>query len=243
MVLEIPFTNKFTNILGDSEKKSKILSFAVIALGILFIIAGILVFTSDSEKIVDNVLSGETEAYGVILSIIGLLIIGGTIFTRFSFGDHFNKAFDGIKNLDNIDITSEKETKKAPKKQDKTSSENKIQKSIENVEEKPKTPSKNIKNETSTENAENKLKNTISQDKNSKPKDYKNIGKNIKSALNPTRIKIKNNSENSLQKEKPKKEKPKKEKIKKESKETNNTSVSFDDAMDSIEDLMEDSEK
>ena len=193
-----------------------------------------MVFLSDSEKIVDNVLSGEIESYGVILSIIGFLIIGGTLFTRISLGYHINKAFDGIKNLDNIDMLPENETEKNPQNKNKNSTENK--KPTEKVEEKPKTNSENIKNETSTKNAEKENKNTTTQNKKSKPKDYRRIGKNIKSALNPTKIKIKNNTETTP------KTKPKKEKIKKETEETTNTSVSFDDAMDSIDDLMDDTE-
>ena len=224
--MSFSFFDKFT-VFNDNNKKSKILNYILIFIGILFIIFAMLEFSSQSDKIADNVLFGETAVYGVLLLIFGLIIIFATIFIRFSFKTPLDKTFNDIKNF---------EINKSPSESDENNDSEKDNENIENKR-------INNKEEKSAKFISENLKN-----KSKKIKDKKIITRNIKTVFNNDKIKNLENSITSTKKTESQKQdknnnqkikKIRKNRAKKQNKKDDSASVSFDDAMESIDDLIE----
>ena len=68
-------TENFDNILNAKIGRTPIIGIASTILGLIFIVLAAITFESRSERIVDNVTSGETTFIFVILLIIGLLLL------------------------------------------------------------------------------------------------------------------------------------------------------------------------
>lgn len=97
-------------IVWDSSLIITILSFIV---GIGILIMGILYFNSSSDRVVDNVLSGETAGLAVFLIIIGLIIIAFSIlrFISSALSDQSSSMidmFNSIRNIDYDDVSEDK---------------------------------------------------------------------------------------------------------------------------------------
>ncbi len=97
-------------IVWDSSLIITILSFIV---GIGILIMGILYFNSSSDRVVDNVLSGETAGLAVFLIIIGLIIIAFSIlrFISSALIDQSSSMidmFNSIRNIDYDDVSEDK---------------------------------------------------------------------------------------------------------------------------------------
>ena len=75
---------------SDSDKTldifdtSTILTVAGFIVGLAILIIGISYYASSSDRVVDNVLSGETAGLAIFLVIIGLIIIGFSLLKFFS---------------------------------------------------------------------------------------------------------------------------------------------------------------
>ncbi|MBR5503606.1 MAG: hypothetical protein IKV87_04105 [Methanobrevibacter sp.] len=92
----------------DSSFIITVLSF-IVGLGILII--GIFYLGSSSDRVVDNVLSGETAGLAVFLIIIGLLIIGFSVlrFLSLTKADQSSSILDMFKSIRDIDYDDVKE--------------------------------------------------------------------------------------------------------------------------------------
>ena len=102
------FLSSFRSIKMDSSFIITVLSF-IVGLGIL--IMGIFYLNSSSDRVVDNVLSGETAGLAVFLIIIGLLIIGFSIlrFLSSTKADQSSSMLDMFKSIRDIDYDDVKE--------------------------------------------------------------------------------------------------------------------------------------
>lgn len=96
------FLSSLRSIKMDSSFIITVLSF-IVGLGIL--IMGIFYLNSSSDRVVDNVLSGETAGLAVFLIIIGLLIIGFSIlrFLSSAKADKSSSMLDMFKSIRDID--------------------------------------------------------------------------------------------------------------------------------------------
>ena len=92
----------------DSSFIITVLTF-IVGLGIL--IMGIFYLGSSSDRVVDNVLSGETAGLAVFLIIIGLLIVGFSIlrFLSSTKADQSSSMLDMLKSIRDIDYDDVKE--------------------------------------------------------------------------------------------------------------------------------------
>ena len=102
------FLSSFGSIKMDSSFIITVLSF-IVGLGIL--IMGIFYLNSSSDRVVDNVLSGETAGLAVFLIIIGLLIIGFSIlrFLSSTKADQSSSMLDMFKSIRDIDYDDVKD--------------------------------------------------------------------------------------------------------------------------------------
>lgn len=102
------FLSSFRSIKMDSSFIITVLSF-IVGLGIL--IMGIFYLNSSSDRVVDNVLSGETAGLAVFLIIIGLLIIGFSIlrFLSSTKADQSSSMLDMFKSIRDIDYDDVKD--------------------------------------------------------------------------------------------------------------------------------------
>ena len=73
--LENEINESFDNIVNTKIGEKPIFAVISLILGIIFIISSIIVFNSGTERIVDNVVSGENHFLVVSLIIIGALLI------------------------------------------------------------------------------------------------------------------------------------------------------------------------
>lgn len=112
------------NILNTKIGKTPIYGIVSLILGIIFLITSIIVFNSGTERIVDNVVSGETHFITVILLTIGLLLLIFGVYKVFG----FKNPIDGLMiNIENIDKKQDEEDiNKTPKPKEKTIPKSKI---------------------------------------------------------------------------------------------------------------------
>ena len=68
-------TENFDNILNAKIGRTPVMGLVSTVLGLIFIVIAAITFNSRSDKIVDNVISGETTFIFVIFLIIGLLLL------------------------------------------------------------------------------------------------------------------------------------------------------------------------
>ena len=104
-------------IFEDSERKFHILPISGLAIGILFIIMGILIFLGNSDKVVDNVSFGETSSASVLIGFVGIILLALSLLKMFPnekiFGNIFNliQDFESETNENNQDTENNKKTK------------------------------------------------------------------------------------------------------------------------------------
>ena len=112
------------NILNTKIGKTPIYGIVSLILGIIFLVVSVIVFNSGTERIVDNVVSGETHFITVIILTIGLLLIIFGIYKVFN----FKNPIDGLMtNIESIDKKQDKEdNNKTPKPKEKTIPKSKI---------------------------------------------------------------------------------------------------------------------
>ncbi len=96
------------DFLNEKIGKSRILPILGTILGILFIIAGIFVFNSRSDRVIDNVVSGETSFISVVLILIGLLVLIYGIYNLFSLKNPFEGISNSLESVENNDKQDEK---------------------------------------------------------------------------------------------------------------------------------------
>ena len=99
---ESEINENFDNMMNIKVGERPVLAIISLILGIIFLIASFFVFNSGSERIVDNVVSGENNFIVVILIIIGILLIIIGIFKIFNFKNPFDSMLESIENNDDL---------------------------------------------------------------------------------------------------------------------------------------------
>ena len=90
----------FDNLVNAKIGKTPILAIVSAVLGILLIIASIFVFNSRSDRIIDNVVSGETNFIVVVLLIFGLLLLIYGIYHIFSIKNPFENITNSLESIE-----------------------------------------------------------------------------------------------------------------------------------------------
>ena len=86
--------------------KTPILAIISSILGVLLILISIFIFQSRSDRVIDNVVSGETNFYFIVVLAIGLLLLIYGLFKIFN----IRNPIDGITNsINSIDLGSQKD--------------------------------------------------------------------------------------------------------------------------------------
>lgn len=93
-------------ITTDLNKKIPLLLIIGIAIGLIFVLIGILMLSGGSDRVVDNVVFGENAASSVFFILIGFLLIGITIFKVFSKKNIFGGIFNTIGNFESSQNTN-----------------------------------------------------------------------------------------------------------------------------------------
>ena len=93
----------------DIFNSSTIISIVGFIVGFLILLLGITYYASSSDRVVDNVLSGETAGLAIFLVIIGLIIIGFSIlkFLSSSKSSLIIDTFNSIKSIDYDDVSED----------------------------------------------------------------------------------------------------------------------------------------
>ena len=97
---------------SDSKKsfdifdRSSIISIVSFIVGLAILLIGITYYASSSDRVVDNVLSGETAGLAILLAIIGLIIMGFSLLNFFSSSKSslIIDTFNSIKSIDYDDF-------------------------------------------------------------------------------------------------------------------------------------------
>lgn len=88
------------NIINMQIGEKPILAIVSLILGIIFIIASIIVYNAGTERIIDNVVSGENHFIMVVLIIIGVLLIIYGIFKIFKIKNPFENMVESINSIE-----------------------------------------------------------------------------------------------------------------------------------------------
>ena len=93
----------------DLFNSSTIITIVGFIVGLAILLIGITYYASSSDRVVDNVLSGETAGLAIFLVIIGLLIIGFSLLKFFSSSKSslIIDTFNSIKSIDYDDISDD----------------------------------------------------------------------------------------------------------------------------------------
>ncbi|MBX7075910.1 MAG: hypothetical protein K1X33_01180 [Methanobacteriaceae archaeon] len=218
---ELPIIKKSNELLDKSSNRSFLITIVCIIIGILFIIVGLYLFGTSSDKVVDNVLSGETATSSVFLIIIGFIIIAISGFISLSSKTSMGKTFDDIKDFEDSNYVG-------PKTEDNSDeSSNEKSNTLSDIESVIKSDFSNYKNNLNSK----------------KGKTNKNIKKNFKSVINSDKLKSSVNT--TLDSFKNKEDDSGSEKVKVDIKDNNDekSPISFDEALDSVNNLVNESKE
>ena len=93
----------------DLFNSSTIITIVGFIVGLAILLIGITYYASSSDRVVDNVLSGETAGLAIFLVIIGLIIIGFSLLKFFSSSKSslIIDTFNSIKSIDYDDISDD----------------------------------------------------------------------------------------------------------------------------------------
>ena len=116
-------SDNFDNVINAKIGGRPILAIVSSILGVIFIIISIFIFNSRSERIIDNVVAGETNFMFVIFFIAGLFLLCYGIFKFFNLSSPFENITDGI---DSIELNEKEEKHDEPEEQDKVLEKSKI---------------------------------------------------------------------------------------------------------------------
>lgn len=89
------------NLINAKIGKTPVLAIVSSILGVLLIITSVFVYNSGTDRIIDNVVSGETTFIMVILLIIGLLLLIYGLYRIFNFKNPLENMVSSIDSIDN----------------------------------------------------------------------------------------------------------------------------------------------
>ena len=93
-------TENFDMFVNAKIGKTPILAIASSILGVLLIIISIFIFQSRSDRVIDNVVSGETNFYVIVILAIGLLLLIYGVFKIFNIRNPITGITDSINSID-----------------------------------------------------------------------------------------------------------------------------------------------
>ena len=102
----------FDNLVNIQIGERPLLPIVSLVLGVIFIIASLIVFSSGTERIIDNVVSGENNFIMVVLLIIGLLLIFYGVYKLFNIKSPFDNIVDSMNDLEKEKQTDDKKEEK-----------------------------------------------------------------------------------------------------------------------------------
>ena len=115
-------SESFDNLVNAKIAGTPIIGIASLCIGILLLIGSAILFATASERIVDNVASGERSSVVVLLIIVGILLIMFGAYKVFGF-KQLNKLSNSIKNIEKPQEKKETFEKPASKNTPQTKKE------------------------------------------------------------------------------------------------------------------------
>ncbi|MBO5151398.1 MAG: topoisomerase IV [Methanobrevibacter sp.] len=107
-------SENFDNIVNIKIGEKPILAIISSILGIIFIVASIFVFNSGTERIIDNVVSGENNFLVVILLIIGILLLIYGIFKLFNIKSPFDSMMESMNEAEKENLNKKEDEPEEP---------------------------------------------------------------------------------------------------------------------------------
>jgi len=112
-------SENFDNVINARIGGKPILAIVSTALGVILLIISAFIFQSRSDRVIDNVVAGETSFMFIIFVILGLLLLGYGIYRLFNISNplsHMTDSIDSIeKDKDDDDKTETPKEKPSPK--------------------------------------------------------------------------------------------------------------------------------
>ena len=114
---ESEINESFDNMINMKIGEKPILAIVSLVLGIIFIISSIIVFNAGTDRLVDNVVSGENRGLVVFLIFIGILLIIYGVYKIFNFKNPFESMFESMEEDKSKEVikVEEKEEPTIPK--------------------------------------------------------------------------------------------------------------------------------
>lgn len=104
-------SESFDNLVNAKIGGTPVIGIASLTIGVLLLIGSLILSTTASDRVIDNVSSGEHNSAVVVLIIIGILLIIIGIYKIFGF-KHTNKLTNSIKKIEFESKSKEKEPQK-----------------------------------------------------------------------------------------------------------------------------------
>ncbi len=111
---ENEINESFDNMVNTKIGEKPIFAVISLILGIIFIIASVLVFNAGTDRLVDNVVSGENPFLVVSLIIIGALLIIYGVFKVFNIKNPFQSMFESMEEDEKDKLEKVEEKKEEP---------------------------------------------------------------------------------------------------------------------------------
>ena len=108
-------SENFENVLHAKIRGRPILAILSPIVGVAFVIISIYIFQSRSDRVVDNVVAGESSFMFVIFLIVGLFLIIYGIYRLFDIKNPFEKITSSIDTIDNDKEDTDKKEEPSPK--------------------------------------------------------------------------------------------------------------------------------
>ena len=105
-------SDNFDNMVNAKIGGKPILAIVSSVLGVILLIISVFIFESRSDRVIDNVVAGETSFMFIIFVIFGLLLLGYGIYRLFNFSNPLSKMTDSMNSIDkdNDDKDKDNET-------------------------------------------------------------------------------------------------------------------------------------
>lgn len=107
---ENEINENFDNVVNMKIGEKPVFGIISLVLGIIFLIGSVIVFSSGTERIVDNVVSGENNFLVVILIIIGILLIITGVYKIFNLKNPFDSMLESMNSVEESDEDKEEDT-------------------------------------------------------------------------------------------------------------------------------------
>lgn len=105
-------SENFDNIVNAKIGKTPILAIASTLIGLILIVISAIIFSSRSDRIIDNVVSGETNFISVIFLIFGLLLLIYGLYKIFGLKNPLENLSNSIDSVESDEPTTKKEEPK-----------------------------------------------------------------------------------------------------------------------------------